>query len=67
MSTLSLMKKGNAVPLAQGVDLHCLLQKGSFVQLLFPQLYAGDAAFQGAFHLLVQGLFAHPAAVGDRI
>ena len=57
----------HAVLLAQGVDLNGLLQKIGVIQMLFPQLYAGGTALQGAFHLLVQGLLAHPGAVGHGV
>ena len=57
----------HAVLLAQGVNLNGLLQKLCIPQLLFPQLHAGGTALQGAFHLLVQGLLAHPGAVGHGV
>ena len=57
----------HAVLLAQGVDLNGLLQKIGVIQMLFPQLHAGGTALQGAFHLLVQGLLAHPGAVGHGV
>ena len=57
----------HAVALAQGMDLHGFLQKIGVAQMLFPQLYAGGTALQGAFHLFIQGLFAHPRAVGDSV
>ena len=57
----------HTVLLAQGVDLNGLLQKLCIPQLLFSQLHAGGTALQGAFHLLVQGLLAHPGAVGHGV
>ena len=57
----------HTVLLAQAVDLNGLLQKIGVIQLLFSQLHAGGTALQGAFHLLVQGLLAHPGAVGHGV
>ena len=57
----------HTVLLAQGVNLDGLLQKIGVAQLLFPQLHTGGTALQGTFHLLIQGLLAHPCAVGHRI
>ena len=51
----------------EGVDLDGFLQKLCIPQLLFSQLHAGGTALQGAFHLLVQGLLAHPGAVGHGV
>ena len=45
--------EGHPVPVAEGADLPGFVQEGGFVQLLFPQLDAGDASLQGGFHLLV--------------
>ena len=57
----------HAVALAQGMDLHGFLQKIGVAQMLFPQLHTGGTALQGAFHLFIQGLLAHPRAVGDGV
>ena len=57
----------HAVTLAQGVDLHGFVQEIGIAQMLFSQLDAGGTALQGALHLFVQGLLAHPRTVGDGI
>ena len=59
--------EGDVVCLAQCADLPCLGQQGGIVQLLFPQLDHGGPALQGGFHLLGQGLAAHPGTVGDGV
>ena len=60
-------EKGHIVFFAQVVELKRLLQEGFLVQLLFPQLNTGHAALQGALHLLIEGLIAHPGTVGDGV
>ena len=60
-------EKGHVVLFAQVVELKRLLQEGFLVQLLFPQLNTGHAALQGALHLLIEGLTAHPGTVGDGV
>ena len=60
-------KERHTVALAQSMDLHSFFQKSFVVQLFFTQLHTGDTALQGAFHLLIEGLFSHPCAVGDGI
>jgi ABC-type multidrug transport system fused ATPase/permease subunit len=59
--------EGYAIAAAEGGKLHGFLQKCRVVQLLFPQLDAGDAAFQRVFHLLAEGLAARPRPVGDGV
>ena len=59
--------EGYAIAAAEGRKLHGFLQKCRVVQLLFPQLDAGDAAFQRVFHLLAEGLSARPRPVGDGV
>ncbi len=58
-------EKGHIVFFAQVVELKCLLQEGFLVPAPFPQLNAGHAALQGALHLLIEGLTAHPGTVSD--
>ena len=59
--------EGYAIAAAEGGKLHGFLQKCRVVQLLFPQLDAGDAAFQRVFHLLAEGLAARPRPVCDGV
>ena len=59
--------EGYAIAAAESGKIHGFLQKCRVVQLLFPQLDAGDAAFQRVFHLLAEGLAARPRPVGDGV